>query len=390
MFKDYASVEILAREAIRVEHFATTDLLYAKPNDPVGEVLAWMTGNDFDVVPVGQDRCIGFVEREDLKKAERTANLAGSVRPLSESVVLSPSTSLEAAIHRLVTMGWFFLGEDGRLEGIATRHDLGKPAASLYLFAKTMIFESGLRRLLGTYGNTPIPDAAPDEDSDEIGPKYLREVILMAKRNKSLLHDLGYAGKGSGGRFDEITNFVNRLRNHIAHGRSILAISESKYSHAMRIEEFDLLLSRIKQLSEERVQVWAAYASTQIVRRTVIEEAWTGDSAISLPGGDPMIVLTAANPHEEVLGQQVNDERNRELLNVLRQRGYDPIPVEGRSSCGRWKEDSFAIQGMTRAEAGDLCRMFRQRAFFEIMNGSLVVVSADGEEKALLGKCENH
>lgn len=60
MFKDYASVELLAREAIRVEHFATTDLLYAKPNDPVGEVLAWMTGNDFDVVPVGQESMYRF------------------------------------------------------------------------------------------------------------------------------------------------------------------------------------------------------------------------------------------------------------------------------------------------------------------------------------------
>ena len=44
MFKDYDSVEVLARDAIRVEHFATTDLLLAKPTDPVGEVLGWMTG----------------------------------------------------------------------------------------------------------------------------------------------------------------------------------------------------------------------------------------------------------------------------------------------------------------------------------------------------------
>lgn len=383
MFKDYASVDLLAREAIRAEHFATTELAYAKPDDPVGEVLAWMTGNDFDIVPVGEARCTGFVRREDLKACERAAPLFRCVQPLSESVVLSPSTSLEHAIQHLVSTGWFFLGEDGRVEGIATRHDLGKPAVSLYLFAKTMIFESGIRRLIGTYENTPIPDAAPDEEGDAIGPKYIREVILMAKRNKRLLRDLGYSGKGSSGRFDKLTKFVNRLRNHIAHGRSILAIGESECSHASRIQELDSLLTRIKQLCEERDQVWDAYASTQIVRRTVVEEAWTGDSAVDLPGNDSMVVLTAANPHEEFLGQKENDERNRELEIFLKQRGYSPISVEGRSPCGRWTEDSFAIPGMTRAEAAEICRLFRQRAFFEIISGELHVISADGDERAV-------
>jgi hypothetical protein len=83
------------------------------------------------------------------------------------------------------------------------------------------------------------------------------------------------------------------------------------------------------KLTDERDQVWDAYHSTQIVRRTVIEEVWASDSAASLPGDDPIAELTASNPREEFLGQQSNDERNRELVKLLGRRGCDPIPVEG-------------------------------------------------------------
>jgi hypothetical protein len=109
MFKDDASVETLEREAMRVEHFATTELLHAKPDDPVGEVLAWMTGNDVDVVPIGVKLCHGVLLRGELKIGDRTVPLHGSARPLGESVVLSPLRSLREAMQHLVLTGWFFV-----------------------------------------------------------------------------------------------------------------------------------------------------------------------------------------------------------------------------------------------------------------------------------------
>jgi hypothetical protein len=386
MFKDYASVEVLARNAIRVEHFATTALLLARPDDPAGEVMAWMTANDFDIAPVGSRHCVGFVKREELDNFDRKAPLLHAVRPLKEAVILPSSTSLEKAIHHLASCGWFFLGEGEQITGIATRHDLGKPAVSLYLFAKTMAFEAGLRRLAGSYDNKPIPDAPPDEDDDSSGSRYLSEVISYAKKVNGLIGDLGYEGKR--GKFDEVTSFVVRLRNHIAHGRSILAISEKKASHFTRIEELDSLLNQIRRLAEERDQVWDAYGATQIVHRTMTEEVWAGHSAMTLSVPAPIVVLTASNAHEEVLSEGQNKARNRELLNLLRQRGFEPISVEGRSPCDRWKEESFAIQGMSREEAKDICKLFQQRAFFEISDNELVVVDADGNERARRSRCQ--
>jgi hypothetical protein len=108
MFKDYASVEVLARNAIRVEHFATTALLLARPDDPAGEVMAWMTANDFDIAPVGSRHCVGFIKREELDNFDRKAPLLHAVRPLKEAVILPSSTSLEKAIHHLASCGWFF------------------------------------------------------------------------------------------------------------------------------------------------------------------------------------------------------------------------------------------------------------------------------------------
>ncbi len=143
-----------------------------------------------------------------------------------------------------------------------------------------MAFEAGLRRLAGSYDNKPIPDAPPNEDDDSSGLRYLSEVISYAKRVNGLIGDLGYEGKR--GKFDEVTSFVVRLRNHIAHGRSILAISEKKANHCTRIEELDLLLNQIRRLAGERDQVWDAYGATQIVHRTVTEEVWAGHSALTL------------------------------------------------------------------------------------------------------------
>ncbi|MCP9850835.1 DUF3293 domain-containing protein [Cyanobium sp. Morenito 9A2] len=386
MFKDYAGIEVLAMEAIRAEHFATSDLLLAKPDDIAGEVLAWMTGNDFDVAPVTDHAALGFLQREDLRAMERQSSIQTAIRPLDEALIVAPSLSLQDAIRILTEKGWFFLQEDGDLVGIATRDDLSKPAVCLYLFAKTMALEAGLRRLIGTYDTTPIPDSPPDENDDSPGPRYLREVILRTKQNKKLLGDLGYSGKGASGRFDELSKFVNRLRNHIAHGRSLLAISEKVASYGSRLQELDLLLGRIQSLSVDSLQAWEAYASTEIVRRVVSEEVWAGSQPGDLPEGSPWIILTASNPHEEVLSEAENAERNHELVNLLAQRGYDPIPVEGRSSCGRRREESVAIRGMQRDEAGEVCKLFRQRGFFEITDLNFVVYSADGVEMRRRGR----
>jgi len=379
MFKDYAGVEILAKEAIRAEHFATSDLLFAKPDDIAGEVLAWMTGNDFDIVPVRDNVDRGFIRKEAIREIDRQSRIRDVIQPLHEALIFTPLLPLEDALFQLAENGWFFLEENGTLVGIATHEDLGKPAVSLYLFAKTIAFETGLRRLAGTYDTTPIPDSPPDEDDETPGPRFLREVILKAKQNKALLKDLGYAGKGSSGRFDELTKFINRLRNHIAHGRSILAISEKSKSYSSRLKELDALLVRMRTLTEHSTQAWDAYASTQIVRRVVIEEIWAGVHAGDLPRGGAWIVLTASNPHEEVLSEAANQARNNELVNLISQRGYDAIPVEGRSSCGRWIEKSFAVHAMPRTEAAELCRLFRQRGFFEITDLELVVYSAGGQ-----------
>jgi hypothetical protein len=378
MFKDYAGVEILAKEAIRAEHFATSDLLFAKPDDIAGEVLAWMTGNDFDIVPVRGNVDRGFIRKEALREIDRQSRIRDVIQPLDEALIFTPLLPLEDALFQLAENGWFFLEENGTLVGIATREDLGKPAVSLYLFAKTIAFETGLRRLAGTYDTTPIPDSPPDENDETPGPRFLREVILKAKQNKALLKDLGYAGKGSSGRFDELTKFINRLRNHIAHGRSILAISEKSESYSSRLKELDALLATMRTLTEHSTQAWEAYASTQIIHRVVIEEIWAGVDAGDLPEGGPWIILTASNPHEEVLGEAENRARNHELVNLIKQRGYESIPVEGRSRCGRWTEESVAIHGMPREEAAELCRLFRQRGFFEITDSELVVYSADG------------
>jgi hypothetical protein len=43
---------------------------------------------------------------------------------------------------------------------------------------------------------------------------------------------------------------------------------------------------------------------------------------------------------------------------------------------------------MSREEAEDICKLFQQRAFFEISEDELVVVDADGNERARRSRCQ--
>ncbi|MFN5474340.1 MAG: CBS domain-containing protein, partial [Pseudanabaena sp.] len=69
MFNNLGDLKKLAEEAILIEHFATmnSDLITVQADKPIIEVLALMTANDFDVIPVVEgENWIGFVEKKDI------------------------------------------------------------------------------------------------------------------------------------------------------------------------------------------------------------------------------------------------------------------------------------------------------------------------------------
>lgn len=371
MFRNLTDIDLLAGEAIRVKHVATMDLVSAAPGECVAEALAWMVVNDFDVAPArAADRIMGFVRRADLEMLEAEDRVSGALRPLSDARTIASSASLLALLELLRETPWALVSEDDEPCGIVTWADLARPAVSLFVFAGILAVEAGLRRLAGSYSNRPIADVSVGAGADEAD--YLPQVLSLARESPELRRDLGYPSKT---KFKNATDFLIGLRNDLAHGRSILAGAEpaKRLDHLARL---DALLHQISHLAGDRQQVWDAFERTEILGAD--NRLWTGPDAVDPGLGWPVHVITAENPFEEVLQDVVNQERTAALRSVLELRGLQFQPVVGQSPDGAWREQSFAVAGLTRDEACALGKLFCQRAIFELDAQSLAVVAVDG------------
>ena len=416
MFNNLGDLKKLAEEAILIEHFATmsSDLITVQADKPVIEVLALMTANDFDVIPVVEEEIwLGFVEKRDILRLTNDdmdkciSELQDKLlKPLNKAKFVDlddkKSNSLQMAFEHFnpPTIEWFFVGRCGKIKGIVAFEDLGKPAVSLYLLAKLLMVEAGLRRLWGTYTNNPTTDS-PSKDGVDGDPQYFKDVLgkieIHCKEVKgtdkpNLLKDLGYKD------VQELRS-INTLRNELAHGRNILSfinglkddINRNKLQEAInRNKKTDELLAAISRLDDNRPQIWKAYENTNIVKRK--EDFWVGSNIVDLPQdllpSSVIYIISAENPSGEVLSRNRNDDRTDALRNLLNSRcsknndgKWKYEEVVGQSPDGKWKQYSFAVSGISKDESLKLAKMFGQRAVFELTQEYIRVIPTDPEDK---------
>ena len=152
MFKNITNLDELANEVIKVKHFATMELVEADPDEPALEIVAWMTANNFDIVPVSNGDQIGFVSKVTLESFRDDVAIRKAICPIDKAFMISPNASLRDVLDKFILTGssWLFVDGVNKPQGIVTLYDLEKPAVSLFLLAKILMLEAGLRRLLGT------------------------------------------------------------------------------------------------------------------------------------------------------------------------------------------------------------------------------------------------
>jgi hypothetical protein len=335
--------------------------------------------NDFDVAPIrGQQQPMAIV-RSDLAKINDERLVSDLAISVSNEQLISSSTPLPHALQVLRKHGWFFVYDDQEITGIVTRSDLERPAISVYIFARMISVEHGLRRLLGSYSNTPITDEPPD-GKDSTGPKYLSEVLKAIQDIPVLIESLGFTTKTA---FNRGTGFLVDLRNHLAHGRSILAQASDVQDAVKRIQDLEDLVCRISTLLTNREQIWSAFEATNIVQKIDGNIVWAGSGATSLPLPTPVHVITAFNPFEKVLSQEENQGRLAGLKQLLELYPVQFVSVSGESADGQWSEPSFAVHGFSRFQACELARRIGQRAIFELDDEFLYVI---GSDEVLRGK----
>jgi hypothetical protein len=367
-------LETLGSLTFRLEHIAS-NAIAVQPDELAVEAAIWMEANDFDAAPIAGTRAV--VSRATLERADVGALASSCAEDLPDARSAAGAEGLSASLPRLVE-GSLFLVEDGVVVGVATPHDLGRPAVSLYSFAVVTALEHGLRRLMGGYTNRPLTEWAPSHtnttETDEFDTSTFERLMNRATASGPLRTDLGERSRSS---FMRRLKPLRNLRNDLAHGRSLL----HGRSPAKALEDLlgaQTLAREVWALVREREQVWDAYESTRVVPPggSASDHDWTFADARG-----SSFVISAHNPFEEVLTTEANERRNRALRRLLELRGYAFEEVDGVSPDGRWREPSFLIRGIERQTACQLGHRFGQRAVFELRHGCQVVVDIEGRER---------
>jgi hypothetical protein len=366
----FEEIDQLATHIFAVRHFCTRDVRQPTANDLARDVRLWMELNDFDVAPIAGTNGELVVRRDSLNAADPETK----VEPLATPTVIGDwvdgGMPLQHALDTLGRHEWLLVRDSGQLAGILTRADLASPVVSVYLLARLLGMERGLRRLCGTYGHRPIEDE-PGIPGRGDGWTMSKAVNEAGKLDK-LRADLGVASKKA---YEKWTSSAIQLRDRLAHGGSVLSYKPGPSEAIELISRIEHLVAAVHRLVTDRDEVWTSFANTVIESTTLV---FAGPNAGPLPLAPPVHVITAQNPHERILTDEENQRRHRLLGDYLRARTtVEPVEVVGRSSEGPWAEDSWAVSGLPREEAVRIGGYFQQRAIFELTEAEVRVIGVD-------------
>lgn len=204
-------------------------------------------------------------------------------------------------------------------------------------------------------------------------------MTILAKRSE-LRGQLNFPSRKQ---FERYVGAFDDLRNAVAHGRSILD-GASPVGSLARVQRVRALADRVWAVAEAQDRLWEVYAAT-VIRRRRGRRVLAGAEAVD-PWPyieQPAHVITAWNPGGHWRSRAANRRANLELVAVLERDGHTPEPVVGTSPDETWKEDSFLVEGMARADAVALGARFGQLAIFEVDEGQVRVLRCeDGQVMA--------
>lgn len=381
------NVEELAASVFLARHFCTSDPVQIDPAGSAAQARLLMQLQDLRQAPVEGSNGRRIVLRGDLEAAEQGQAAGDLAINTPAEHWIEAKASLRDAIEQLGERGWLLVQADGDLLGTLNRQDLGRPIVSTYLFSVILDIERGLRRLYGSYAGRPIPDeprahsfaGGASQPGDEDRLDTFNTTAKYVRSCQPLIKDLQFSGsKNAKSALYEIKS----LRDHLAHARSVLEFGESPADVLGRIQSLESLAGIVRNLLLNREAVWGAYASTIIVGGENTSIVFAGPGADELPMPTPVHVISAQNPYEQFLGQDENARRT-EILRQYLQATPGVICIEpavGRSvdPNATWKEECWAVSGLTRLQAVEIATNFQQRAIFELSANDMLIVSADG------------
>jgi Protein of unknown function (DUF3293) len=374
-------IEELVNTVFLAEHICSRNPFELDPAVSTEQASLLMQLYELDQAPVAGSGGSQIVLRMNLD-VDRSGKKVGqyAVDTPAEHWV-DHNSSLHHTLKQLIEHGWLFVRANRSLLGTIGRQDLGRPTISAYLLAVILGLERGLRRLYGSYQGRPIPDEPKPHVSQQDAcerPDNFTTTIKHTLGCDKLLRDLGFKSVNKG---DRALQRINKMRNHLAHARTILECGTDTADVLRRIGDLELLAGRVRQLLVDREAIWTAYCATEIISTEGPSTVFAGSGAARLPISTPAHVISAQNPYEHFLGEEENFRRTEILGRYLRSKPEveDLVRVFGRSTDpnSTWKEECWAVSGLNRSQAVEIGRLFQQRAIFELTDNATMVISSD-------------
>ena len=385
------SLRSIVERAVTVRDIVGDPIWTVLPSMKAREAVAVLAALDFDVAGLADDPVVRYVTRDALEGARGAVHRVA--RPMLASDVVASDLALADLMSALRTREYLFVIDHDRIRWIVTRADLQAPAVGMVVLAYLVAIEIAMAELVVLELGDAWPDKLTEKrrnraieiferrqkDNAAIGLQeclYFGDWLYLAARTPAVREPLGARSARA---LERTIGFFAELRNGLAHGGSILDGSspEEAIGRFIRIRDFADLVWQLIDRHHER---WDIYASTVIsVRGSWVRLAGPRARA-DLPMRAPAHVITAWNPSSITKPLDNNREANRQLADLLRERGLDPMEVVGASPDGHWKEESLLVSGVPRREAVELASQFGQVAIFELTDADLLVVACPSGE----------
>ena len=373
----------LLQSGVTVRQITTSDLFCLNPNEQIDRARRELEILDIDQAPLAEAPIRRSVRLHDLIDAAGT--VASLAVPIRVDEVVAGSTGLASLLPRFAERDHFYVLDGDGIQGIVTRADLQLPPVSMAVLGLVISLEMALTELIATYSHGSWLEQMQNGRRTKLLERFdearranteITELECLDLIDRfdlvGRISPLGEAlGIASGNQADKVRKRVEKLRNPLAHGGSVIGAHEDFDETLRTIDVVQDLAERAWALVAHSPFVWDAYAGTQITPLAATPASLLSDRS----EGQLVHIITAHNPNGRPRSKPANDLANERLRLHLAEVGEAIEEVECGSSSGSWMERSFAVTGLSRAVAVEAARRFGQRAIFEIDGDELRVVS---------------
>lgn len=227
----------IAERSFRAGDVATRDLWCVDGSWRCDEAAKQMRDRAFDVAPIAEVPLRRYVRRDEAEGVAAHHPVEQCARPIDAAHLVTSDLGLADVLDILRERTFLFVIEGGRVTGIITRADLQRMPVSMVVLSLILAAEAGMDELIRAWypGDTWLGhlskkrQKALEERFAEVARWNAEITLLELLMLEDRLRLVGRCqdhrtalGIPSYGAFNTVAERIKRVRNTLAHGRTLL------------------------------------------------------------------------------------------------------------------------------------------------------------------------